>query len=47
MDLNNVDKIGMEELSRNYVFYLQMDNEPRKYREEVQPDFTPSVSYDV
>merc|ERR1719422_1369889 len=32
VDLNNVDKIGMEELSRNYGFYLQMMNEPRKYR---------------
>ena len=31
VDLNNVDKIGMEELSRNYGFYLQT-NEPRKYR---------------
>ena len=32
VDLNNVDKIGTEELSRNYGFYLQMINEPRKYR---------------
>ena len=32
VDLNNVDKIGTEELSRNYGFYLQMLNEPRKYR---------------